>query len=62
MVAGFLCRLGWGVVTILSAAMKTITLGESGLECSRLAYGCWKVTGVIHHPPIDEEHEKKSTS
>ena len=40
--------------------MKTITLGESGLECSRLAYGCWRVTGVIHHPPIDEEHEKKS--
>ena len=40
--------------------MKTITLGESGLECSRLAYGCWRVTGVIHHPPIHEEHEKKS--
>ena len=40
--------------------MKTVTLGESGLECSRLAYGCWRVTGVIHHPPIDEEHEKKS--
>ena len=40
--------------------MQTITLGESGLECSRLAYGCWRVTGVIHHPPIDEEHEKKS--
>lgn len=40
--------------------MQTITLGESGLKCSRLAYGCWRVTGVIHHPPIDEEHEKKS--
>ena len=40
--------------------MQTITLGESGLECSRLAYGCWRVTGVINHAPIDEEHEKKS--
>ena len=58
--AGFLWRLGRGVVTFLSAAMKTIIMGESGLECSRLAYGCWRVTGVIHHPPIDEEHDKKS--
>ena len=40
--------------------MKTITLGESGLECGRLAYVCWRVTEVIHYPPIDEEHEKKS--
>ena len=39
--------------------MQTITLGESGLECSRLAYGCWRVTGVINHAPIDDEHEKK---
>ena len=39
--------------------MKTITLGESGLECSPLAYGCWRVTGVINHPPIDDKHEKK---
>ncbi|MED5381009.1 MAG: hypothetical protein VYC47_00455 [Verrucomicrobiota bacterium] len=39
--------------------MQTITLGESGLECSRLAYGCWRITGVISHPPIDEEHEQK---
>ena len=44
----------------LSEAMKTITLGESGLECGRLAYVCWRVTEVIHYPPIDEEHEKKS--
>mgnify|MGYP003334012852 CR=1 FL=1 len=40
--------------------MQTITLGESGLECSRLVYGCWRVTGVIHHHPICQEHEKKS--
>ena len=39
--------------------MQTITLGESSLECSRLAYGCWRVTGVITHPPIDDEHEKR---
>ena len=39
--------------------MQTINLGESGLECSRLAYGCWRITGVISHPPIDEEHEQK---
>ena len=39
--------------------MQTITLGESGLECSRLAYGCWRITGLISHPPIDEEHEQK---
>jgi len=29
------------------------------MECSRLAYGCWRVTGVINHPPIDNEHKKK---
>ena len=29
------------------------------MECSRLAYGCWRITGVITHPPIDNEHEKK---
>mgnify|MGYP001422272261 FL=1 len=39
--------------------MKTIILGETGMECSRLAYGCWRVTGVINHPPIDDEHKKK---
>ena len=39
--------------------MKTITLGQTGMECSRLAYGCWRVTGVINHPPIDDEHTKK---
>ncbi|MAE31217.1 MAG: aldo/keto reductase [Verrucomicrobiales bacterium] len=39
--------------------MQAITLGESGLKCSRLAYGCWRVTGVITHPPIDDEHEQK---
>jgi aryl-alcohol dehydrogenase-like predicted oxidoreductase len=39
--------------------MQTITLGESSLECSRLAYGCWRVTGVITHPPIDNEREKR---
>jgi len=39
--------------------MKTIILGETGMECSRLAYGCWRVTGVINHPPIDNEHKKK---
>ena len=39
--------------------MQTITLGESGLECSRLAYGCWRITGVISHPPIDEVHEQR---
>ena len=39
--------------------MQTITLGESSLEFSRLAYGCWRVTGVITHPPIDDEHEKR---
>ena len=39
--------------------MKTIILGETGMECSRLAYGCWRVTGVINHPPIDDKHEKK---
>ena len=39
--------------------MKTIRLGQTGMECSRLAYGCWRVTGVINHPPIDDEHTKK---
>ena len=39
--------------------MQTITLGESGLERRRLAYGCWRVTGVINQAPIDDEHEKK---
>ena len=39
--------------------MKTIRLGQTGMECSRLAYGCWRVTGVINHPPIDDEHKKK---
>ena len=39
--------------------MQTITLGESGLECSRLAYGCWRVTGVIILARIAEEHENK---
>ena len=39
--------------------MKTITLGQTGMEFSRLAYGCWRVTGVINHPPIDDEHTKK---
>ena len=39
--------------------MKKIPLGQTGMECSRLAYGCWRVTGVINHPPIDDEHKKK---
>ena len=39
--------------------MQTITLGESSLDCSRLAYGCWRVTGVITHPPIDDVHEQR---
>ena len=39
--------------------MQTITLGESTLVSSRLAYGCWRVTGIISHPPIDEVHEKR---
>ena len=42
-----------------NSVMQTITLGESSLECSRLAYGCWRVTGVITHPPIDNEREKR---
>ena len=42
-----------------NSVMQTIPLGESSLECSRLAYGCWRVTGVITHPPIDDEHEKR---
>ncbi|MBI3191979.1 MAG: aldo/keto reductase [Pedosphaera parvula] len=26
--------------------MRTITLGESSLSCSRLAYGCWRIVGT----------------
>ena len=40
--------------------MQTITLGESALVSSRLAYGCWRVTGIVTHPPIDEVHEQRS--
>ena len=39
--------------------MQTITLGKSALVSSRLAYGCWRVTGIVTHPPIDEVHEQR---
>jgi len=39
--------------------MKTIRLGESSLQCTRLAYGCWRLAGTgepAHVTPEREAH------
>ena len=38
--------------------MKTVSLGSSELAVSRMAYGCWRVTGVVQTAPIDSDRER----
>lgn len=38
--------------------MDTIPLGSSSLTGSRIAYGCWRVTGSVEAPDIISEHEE----
>ncbi|MCF7765752.1 MAG: aldo/keto reductase [Verrucomicrobia bacterium] len=38
--------------------METITLGTSSLTGSRLAYGCWRVTGPVESADLDPDHEQ----
>jgi predicted oxidoreductase len=34
--------------------MKTVTLGQSSLQCSRLAYGCWRLAGTWNPEEVDQ--------
>ena len=35
--------------------METIQLGESDLKASRLAYGCWRITGTWERDEVTPE-------
>ena len=38
--------------------METIPLGTSSLMGSRIAYGCWRVTGTVEAPDLASEHKE----
>jgi predicted oxidoreductase len=42
--------------------MQTIPLGVSSLNCSRLAYGCWRVAGTWNPAEVTEESRKQGVS
>ena len=39
--------------------MKTVSLGDSSLVCSRLAYGCWRIAGTWNSDEVSADAETK---